>query len=93
VKVVSVFVRFSCAASQDETQHNDVVQELALLNDLKKAQVGIVSMGYRVIHVIYINDLAKILKRSLEEDLVGLIFNTIGVSDGMSNGTEGMRFL
>jgi dihydroxy-acid dehydratase len=28
-----------------------------------------------------------------KEDLVGLIFNTIGVSDGISNGTEGMRFL
>jgi dihydroxy-acid dehydratase len=37
--------------------------------------------------------LAKILKRVWKEDLVGLIFNTIGVSDGMSNGTEGMRFL
>ena len=27
-----------------------------------------------------------------QENLVGLIFNTIGVSDGISNGTDGMRF-
>jgi len=38
-----------------------------------------------------------ILQKSVKEgvwdnDLVGLIFNTIGVSDGMSNGTDGMRY-
>ena len=39
------------------------------------------------------NDLAKIIKTSIwEQDLVGLIFNTIGVSDGISNGTDGMRY-
>jgi dihydroxy-acid dehydratase len=40
-----------------------------------------------------LNDLAKIVKQGIwDEDLVGLIFHTIGVSDGMSNGTEGMRY-
>src|SRR6202012_4597031 len=40
-----------------------------------------------------LNDLAKLVKEGIwEEDLVGLIFNTIGVSDGMSMGTEGMRY-
>ncbi|MGL6068506.1 MAG: dihydroxy-acid dehydratase, partial [Sediminibacterium sp.] len=36
---------------------------------------------------------AKIVKKGVwENDLVGLIFNTIGVSDGISNGTDGMRY-
>jgi dihydroxy-acid dehydratase len=62
--------------------------------DLKKAQVGVVSMGYDGNTCnMHLNDLAKLVKQSVwENDLVGLIFNTIGVSDGMSNGTDGMRF-
>ena len=34
----------------------------------------------------------EIKKGTQEADLVGLIFNTIGVSDGISMGTPGMRF-
>jgi len=62
--------------------------------DLKKAQVGIVSMGYEGNTCnMHLNDLAKDVKKGVwDSDLVGLIFNTIGVSDGISNGTEGMRF-
>jgi dihydroxy-acid dehydratase len=62
--------------------------------DMKKAQVGVVSMGYDGNTCnMHLNDLAKLVKQGVwEEDLVGLIFNTIGVSDGMSNGTEGMRY-
>jgi dihydroxy-acid dehydratase len=62
--------------------------------DLKKAQVGIVSMGYDGNTCnMHLNDLAKIVKQGVwDNELVGLIFNTIGVSDGMSNGTEGMRY-
>jgi dihydroxy-acid dehydratase len=62
--------------------------------DLKKAQVGIVSMGYEGNTCnMHLNDLAKDVKQGVwNADLVGLIFNTIGVSDGISNGTEGMRF-
>lgn len=42
---------------------------------------------------MHLNDLAKEVKTGVQnEDLVGLIFNTIGVSDGISNGTDGMRF-
>ena len=41
---------------------------------------------------MHLNDLAKLVKKKLENDLVGLIFHTIGVSDGMSNGTDGMRY-
>jgi dihydroxy-acid dehydratase len=62
--------------------------------DLNKAQVGIVSMGYDGNTCnMHLNDLAKIVKQGVwDNDLVGLIFNTIGVSDGMSNGTDGMRY-
>ena len=62
--------------------------------DLGKAQVGVVSMGYDGNTCnMHLNDLAKLVKQGIwENDLVGLIFNTIGVSDGMSNGTDGMRY-
>lgn len=63
-------------------------------DDLRKAQVGVASMGYDGNPCnMHLNDLAKLVKQGIwEEDLVGLIFNTIGVSDGMSMGTEGMRY-
>jgi len=63
-------------------------------DDMKKAQVGVASMGYDGNTCnMHLNDLAKIVKQGIwDEDLVGLIFHTIGVSDGMSNGTEGMRY-
>ncbi|RKR85013.1 dihydroxy-acid dehydratase [Mucilaginibacter gracilis] len=63
-------------------------------DDLKKAQVGIASMGYDGNTCnMHLNDLAAIVKKGVwDVDMVGLIFNTIGVSDGMSNGTEGMRY-
>ena len=62
--------------------------------DLHKAQVGIVSMGYDGNTCnMHLNDLAAEVKKSVwENDLVGLTFHTIGVSDGMSNGTDGMRY-
>jgi dihydroxy-acid dehydratase len=62
--------------------------------DLKKAQVGVVSMGYDGNTCnMHLNELAKVVKQGVwDNDLVGLIFNTIGVSDGISNGTEGMRY-
>jgi dihydroxy-acid dehydratase len=62
--------------------------------DLKKAQVGVASMGYDGNTCnMHLNDLAQLVKKGVwATDLVGLIFNTIGVSDGMSNGTDGMRY-
>jgi len=62
--------------------------------DLEKAQVGIASMGYDGNTCnMHLNGLAADIKKSVwENDLVGLTFNTIGVSDGMSNGTDGMRY-
>lgn len=62
--------------------------------DMAKAQVGIVSTGYDGNTCnMHLNKLAQEVKTAVwENNLVGLIFNTIGVSDGMSNGTEGMRY-
>ncbi len=62
--------------------------------DLQKAQVGVASMGYDGNTCnMHLNDLAAIIKQGIwEQDLVGLVFHTIGVSDGMSNGTDGMRY-
>lgn len=62
--------------------------------DLKKAQVGIVSTGYDGNTCnMHLNDLAQEVKTAVwDNELVGLIFHTIGVSDGISNGTEGMRY-
>ncbi|HQD10570.1 MAG TPA: dihydroxy-acid dehydratase, partial [Flavihumibacter sp.] len=62
--------------------------------DLAKPQVGIASMGYDGNTCnMHLNDLSKVIKQSIwDQDLVGLMFHTIGVSDGMSNGTDGMRY-
>ncbi|MEO1652533.1 MAG: dihydroxy-acid dehydratase [Bacteroidota bacterium] len=62
--------------------------------DLKKPQVGIVSTGYEGNTCnMHLNDLAlKVKESTWESNTVGLIFNTIGVSDGISNGTEGMAY-
>nr|WP_156798627.1 dihydroxy-acid dehydratase [Gillisia limnaea] len=62
--------------------------------DFKKPFVGIASTGYEGNPCnMHLNDLAKLVKKgSNENGLVGLIFNTIGVSDGISMGTPGMRY-
>ena len=63
-------------------------------DDLAKPQVGIASMGYEGNPCnMHLNELARLVKAGVHDsDLIGLIFNTIGVSDGMSNGTDGMRY-
>ncbi|SEA51043.1 dihydroxy-acid dehydratase [Flavobacterium gillisiae] len=89
--------KYSKTITQDETQPaaQAMLYGIGLTEeDLKKAQVGIVSMGYEGNTCnMHLNGLAKEIKKGVwKEDLVGLIFNTIGVSDGISNGTDGMRF-
>lgn len=89
--------KYSKTITQDETQPaaQAMLYGIGLTEeDLKKAQVGIVSMGYDGNTCnMHLNDLAKIVKQGVwDNELVGLIFNTIGVSDGISNGTEGMRY-
>ncbi|MFI5185692.1 MAG: dihydroxy-acid dehydratase, partial [Chitinophagales bacterium] len=89
--------KYSKTITQDVTQPaaQAMLYGIGLTDDdLKKAQVGIVSMGYDGNTCnMHLNELAKIVKQAVwDNDLVGLIFNTIGVSDGMSMGTDGMRY-
>lgn len=89
--------KYSKTLTQDTTQPaaQAMLYGIGLTDDdLKKAQVGIASMGYDGNTCnMHLNDLAKLVKEGVwSNDLVGLIFNTIGVSDGMSNGTDGMRY-
>jgi dihydroxy-acid dehydratase len=62
--------------------------------DMDKAQVGIASVWYEGNPCnMHLADLAAAVKEGVvAADLVGMRFNTIGVSDGMSMGTEGMSF-
>ncbi|MBL7855478.1 MAG: dihydroxy-acid dehydratase [Cyclobacteriaceae bacterium] len=62
--------------------------------DMQKAQVGIVSTGFDGNTCnMHLNALAAEVKQAVwKQDLVGLVFHTIGVSDGIANGTEGMRY-
>ena len=89
--------RYSKVLTQDETQPaaQAMLYGIGLTeDDLKKAQVGICSMGYEGNTCnMHLNDLAKLVKQGVwDNDMVGLIFNTIGISDGISNGTDGMRY-
>ncbi len=62
--------------------------------DLNKPLIGIASTGYEGNPCnMHLNDLSNHIKTGINKsNLVGLIFNTIGVSDGISMGTYGMRF-
>lgn len=62
--------------------------------DMQKPQVGIASTGYEGNPCnMHLNGLSVHVKKGIQEaGLVGLIFNTIGVSDGMTNGNDGMSY-
>jgi dihydroxy-acid dehydratase len=89
--------KYSKTLTQDPTQPAAQAQLYGIgltEEDLKKAQVGVASMGYDGNTCnMHLNDLAQQVKKGVwANDLVGLTFHTIGVSDGMSNGTPGMRY-
>jgi len=89
--------KYSKTLTQDPTQPaaQAMLYGIGLTDDdLKKPQVGIASMGYDGNTCnMHLNDLAKLVKQGVwDNDMVGLIFNTIGISDGISNGTDGMRY-
>jgi dihydroxy-acid dehydratase len=89
--------KYSKTLTQDETQPaaQAMLYGIGLTeNDLKKPQVGVCSMGYDGNTCnMHLNDLAKDVKKGVwDNEMVGLIFNTIGISDGISNGTDGMRY-
>ena len=62
-------------------------------DDMSKAQVGIASMGWEGNPCnMHLNGLAAEVKGGIQDaGLMGLIFHTIGVSDGISMGTAGMK--
>ncbi|NLC85979.1 MAG: dihydroxy-acid dehydratase [Bacteroidales bacterium] len=89
--------KYSKTITQDPSQPAAQAQLYALglsEGDLAKAQVGIVSMGYEGNPCnMHLNSLALEIKKGVwKQQLAGFVFNTIGVSDGMSNGTDGMRY-
>jgi dihydroxy-acid dehydratase len=89
--------KYSQRVTQDDSQPaaKAMLHAIGLTNeDLKKAQVGIVSTGFEGNPCnMHLNDLAIHVKKGvMESGLVGLIFHTIGVSDGISMGTPGMRY-
>jgi dihydroxy-acid dehydratase len=89
--------KYSKTLTQDQTQPaaQAMLYGIGLtIDDLKKAQVGIASMGYDGNTCnMHLNELARIARQSVwDNGMVGLVFNTIGVSDGMSMGTNGMRY-
>ena len=62
--------------------------------DFNKPQIGIASTGFEGNPCnIHLNDFAQNIKGSIhKEDMLGMVFNTIGVSDGITNGTTGMTY-
>lgn len=63
-------------------------------DDMQKAQVGIASTWYEGNTCnMNLNGLSLFVKDGIRKNgMVGLQFNTIGISDGITNGTEGMRY-
>jgi dihydroxy-acid dehydratase len=89
--------KYSKAVTQDPTQPaaQAMLHAIGLTDeDFKKPLIGIASTGYEGNPCnMHLNDLSGNIKKGVQAaDFVGLIFNTIGVSDGISMGTPGMRF-
>ncbi|MEZ5002346.1 MAG: dihydroxy-acid dehydratase [Chitinophagales bacterium] len=89
--------KYSKTITQDETQPaaQAMLHAIGLTKeDLKKPQVGVVSTGYDGNPCnMHLNMLGGLIKKSVNDTgLVGLNFHTIGVSDGISMGTLGMRY-
>jgi dihydroxy-acid dehydratase len=89
--------KYSKTVTQDDTQPAAQAMLHAIgmkESDFKNAVVGIASTGYEGNPCnMHLNDLSKHVKKGvLSNNVTGLIFNTIGVSDGISMGTPGMRY-
>ncbi len=89
--------RYSRRITQRESQGASQAMLLATglsAEDLGKAFVGIAGMWFEGNSCnMHLNDLAARVREGVTDaGLVGMRFNTIGVSDGMSMGTEGMSY-
>jgi dihydroxy-acid dehydratase len=80
--------KYSKTVTQDPTQPAAQAMLYGIgLNDQQLAQpfIGTCNM--------HLNHLASYIKVEVNAtNMVGLIFNTIGISDGITNGTDGMRY-
>lgn len=90
--------KYSKRVTQDPTQpaSQAMLHAIGLTEeDLKKPQIGIASTGFEGNPCnMHLNDLAQEVKKGVNDtgEGIGLVFNTIGISDGISMGTPGMRF-
>jgi len=91
------FNKFSQRVTQDPTQPaaQAMLHAIGMTDeDFEKPLIGIASTGYEGNPCnMHLNDLSVHVKEGIApHQMMGLIFNTIGVSDGISMGTPGMRF-
>ena len=89
--------KYSWTVTQDESQpaSQAMLYGTGLTEaDLAKPFVGVVSNWYEGNTCnMHLRQLAGAVKKGVQKaGLVGLEFTTIGVSDGIANGTEGMRY-
>ena len=89
--------RFSKIITNDKSQGASQAMLYALKlkqQDMSKAQIAIGSNWFEGNPCNnHLNKLSKIVKYSInKQNLIGFRFNTIGVSDGITNGTKGMLY-
>ena len=89
--------KYSQTVTQDPTQPaaQAMLYGIGMTDeDMQKPLIGIASMGYDGNTCnMHLNHLAQLIKKETnQKEMVGLIFNTIGISDGITNGTDGMRY-
>lgn len=89
--------KYSKILTQDETQPaaKAMLYAVGLSDqDMQKPQIGIASTGFDGNPCnMHLNHIAAEIKEKVNQSgQVGLVFNTIGVSDGISMGTPGMRY-
>jgi len=95
--MMSEMNKYSRLITQDSSQPGSQAMLYALglkPEDMSKAFVGIGSTGYEGNPCnMHLNDISADVRDEIwKKEMVGLVFNTIGVSDGISMGTPGMRY-
>ena len=94
---MTILNKFSKQVTQNDTQPGAQAMFHALgmtRDDLEKPQIGIVSTGWEGNPCnMHLNALAGEIKEGvINENMIGLIYHTAGVSDAISMGSSGMRY-